>query len=177
MNARISRFVDAFGRFLIGLGLIVLAFVGYQLWGTGILESRAQARLETDFTERQAQVGALGAASSTTVAPATTVPSTDTDDDGSATTGPPVTQPIVIAPELAAELLPESGEPLGFIRIEKIGLERAIVEGVGRDDLRKGPGHFGNPPLPGQAGNAAIAAIAPPSASRSTTWTSWTQAT
>ena len=32
-----------------------------------------------------------------------------------------------------------------------------IIAGTRRDDLRKGPGHYINTPLPGQAGNAAIA--------------------
>ena len=155
MNSRLSVIVGALGRFLIGLGLIVLAFAGYQLWGTGLLESRAQAQLETDFAERQAQIAALATPFTTRT---TTTPTTTNPGGGaSTTTGPPTTQPIVIAPELAAELLPKPGEPLGYIRIAKIGLERAIVEGVGRDDLRKGPGHYGNTPLPGQAGNAAIA--------------------
>lgn len=156
MNSRFSLIVGALGRILIGLGLIVLAFAGYQLWGTGLLESRAQDRLETEFAERQAELAALGV-SPPTSSPRTTSPSPTTAGDAPTTTGPPTTQPVVIAPELAAELLPKQGEPLGYIRIPTIGLERAIVEGVSRDDLRKGPGHYSNTPLPGQAGNAAIA--------------------
>ncbi len=158
MNSRFSLIVGALGRLLIGLGLIVLAFAGYQLWGTGLLESRAQDRLETEFAARQAELAALGATPPTASPPTTTPsPSTTAPGDAPTTTGPPATQPVVIAPELAAELLPKQGEPLGYIRIPTIGLERAIVEGVGRDDLRKGPGHYSNTPLPGQAGNAAIA--------------------
>jgi len=46
---------------------------------------------------------------------------------------------------------------MGAIRIPKIGVQRYVVEGVGREDLKKGPGHYPGTPLPGQVGNAAIA--------------------
>jgi sortase A len=46
---------------------------------------------------------------------------------------------------------------VGLIRIPKIGVDKAIVEGTGTSDLRQGPGHYGGTPLPGQPGNAAIA--------------------
>jgi sortase A len=41
--------------------------------------------------------------------------------------------------------------------IPRIGLNAFVVEGVSEDNLRKGPGHYPNTALPGQAGNAAIA--------------------
>ncbi len=46
---------------------------------------------------------------------------------------------------------------LGVIQIPKIGVDQAVVDGVGVDDLKKGPGHYPGTPLPGEAGNAAIA--------------------
>ena len=46
---------------------------------------------------------------------------------------------------------------MGIINIPKIGLERVIVEGVSKADLKKGPGHYPGTPLPGQAGNSGIA--------------------
>lgn len=156
MHSRFSTIIGAVGRTLIGFGLVVLAFAGYQLWGTGVLESRSQDKLETAFAERQAAVAALGATPSTTT-PSTTTPSTTTPSPQTPSTLPPSTLPVVLAPELAAELIPAAGDPLGFIRIPAIGLERAMVEGIGRDDLRKGPGHYSSTPLPGQAGNAAVA--------------------
>ena len=36
-------------------------------------------------------------------------------------------------------------------------MEKAVVQGVGVEDLKKGPGHYPNTPMPGQEGNAAIA--------------------
>jgi sortase A len=46
---------------------------------------------------------------------------------------------------------------VAVIRIPKIGVDSAVVQGVGVEDLRKGPGHYPETPLPGQLGNAAIA--------------------
>ena len=53
---------------------------------------------------------------------------------------------------------PSEGEVVGKIDIPKIGVENLFfVEGVARDDLHKGPGHFPTSSFPGQLGNAAIA--------------------
>ena len=49
------------------------------------------------------------------------------------------------------------GDAVAIITIPSLGLEKAVVEGVGVPDLKKGPGHYPGTPLPGQAGNAAIA--------------------
>jgi sortase A len=60
------------------------------------------------------------------------------------TTAPPATVPV-------------TGDAVALIEIPKIGVNKAVVEGVGVEDLKKGPGHYPGTPLPGQAGNAAIA--------------------
>jgi sortase A len=49
---RMNRALDIIGRIMIASGLLLLSFVGYQLWGTGIAESRAQSSLETEFREQ-----------------------------------------------------------------------------------------------------------------------------
>ena len=51
----ISKALDFVGRALITLGLLMLAFVGYQLWGTGIHESREQDSLKSSFEKAAAQ--------------------------------------------------------------------------------------------------------------------------
>jgi sortase A len=43
------------------------------------------------------------------------------------------------------------------ITIPRLGLDDIVVNGIGVDDLRKGPGHYPATPLPGQQGNSAIA--------------------
>ena len=52
---------------------------------------------------------------------------------------------------------PVPGSAVALLRIPKIGVDKAVVEGVGVPDLKRGPGHYPGTPLPGQPGNAAIA--------------------
>jgi sortase A len=49
------------------------------------------------------------------------------------------------------------GDPLGRIQIPKIGANFVIVQGTDASDLRDGPGHYVNTPLPGEPGTVAIA--------------------
>ena len=49
------------------------------------------------------------------------------------------------------------GQPIGRIRIPRIGLSKVVVEGTATDDLQKGPGHYPSTPYPGAPGTVAIA--------------------
>ena len=49
------------------------------------------------------------------------------------------------------------GQPLGRIRISKIGVSKVIVAGTDTSSLRLGPGHYPGTPLPGARGTVAIA--------------------
>jgi len=49
------------------------------------------------------------------------------------------------------------GDVVGRIEMPTIGVDANVVEGVGREDLKRAPGHYASTPLPGQLGNAAIA--------------------
>lgn len=46
---RTRRILGIVGRFLIGAGVLILLFVAYQLWGTGLTESHNQDRLRQQF--------------------------------------------------------------------------------------------------------------------------------
>jgi sortase A len=48
-------------------------------------------------------------------------------------------------------------EPMALLEIPDIGVDVLVVPGVTHDDLKKGPGHYPDTPLPGQLGNASIA--------------------
>lgn len=50
------------------------------------------------------------------------------------------------------------GHALALLRIPRLGADYryAIVEGVGPDELRKGPGHYPGTALPGQIGNFVV---------------------
>lgn len=136
---RLARVLSGVGRLLIWAGALVLLFVAYQLWGTNLAEARAQGGLEDDFA-------ALLESSATTTSTTTTT-STVVDDDTTTTTTTAVSAPPP----------PVEGEAVARIVIPRIGVDKIVVSGVSRDDLKRAPGHYPGTPLPGQAGNAAIA--------------------
>jgi sortase A len=51
----------------------------------------------------------------------------------------------------------QTGDPIGRIKIKRIGINFVVVEGTKADDLRKGPGHYADTPIPGIHGTVAIA--------------------
>lgn len=132
-SAVVRRSAAALGRALITVGVLILLFAAYQLWGTGIYTAQQQDRLRQQFTSELHK--------SSPSPPPTTIPSPTT----TTTTSPP------------SPPLPPSGDAVAQIRIPKIGVDDIVVNGVSLDDLRKGPGHYPETPLPGQLGNAAIA--------------------
>ena len=132
---RLAKFLGAIGRTFITAGVLILLFVSYQLWGTGIREAQAQSDLERDF--------------SAVLDDAPTTTTTEAPDPSTSSTTPSVTA-APIPPAL-------DGEPTARITAERIGLDKIVVQGVSLPDLKKGPGHYPETPLPGQEGNAAIA--------------------
>jgi len=134
------RILGAAGRALIAAGVLVLLFVAYQLWGTGLRTAQAQDRLEDDL--RAALTAATTSAPPTTQAPSS---------------GPGPTTPAATVPSLRPEDLPGAGEVAGRIEAPAIGMDWVFVQGVSVGDLKRGPGHYPQTPMPGQAGNAAIA--------------------
>ncbi len=66
----IRRVVRGTGKTLIATGILVLLFVAYQLWGTGLAHNRAQKSLRSEFTSR------LAAGPTTTTAPDSSTPTT-----------------------------------------------------------------------------------------------------
>ena len=132
---RLAKFLGAIGRTFITAGVLILLFVSYQLWGTGIRETQAQSDLERDF--------------SAVLDDAPTTTTTEAPDPSTSSTTPSVTA-APIPPAL-------DGAPTARITAERIGLDKIVVQGVSLPDLKKGPGHYPETPLPGQEGNAAIA--------------------
>ena len=55
-----DRILDIVGRAMITAGLLLLSFVGYQLWGTGIAEGRAQSQLQSQFRSQAPAVPRYG---------------------------------------------------------------------------------------------------------------------
>ena len=140
--------LGALGRTLISVGTLLLLFVVYQLWGTGLHEARAQHSLSDEFDQL--------------------LRADDDDVHHHPTTGhdlpTTIEETTEPAPTTTLEVQPDdviaafrSGDAVARIRMPKIGLDKIVVEGVDVDDLRKGPGHYRSTPMPGQRGNAAIA--------------------
>ena len=151
---RLARVLGAVGRVLITAGVLILLFVAYQLWGTGIRQGLAQDELREDFQELLAEAGD-GPATTTTSSSTTTTDRSTTPT--SSTTSTSTTTTTTTAPP--AEVLPPiaDGDPVGQLRIPAIGVDETVVENVSLQVLKKGPGHFPETPMPGQEGNAAIA--------------------
>jgi sortase A len=133
----LAKVLGAIGRVLITAGVLILLFVSYQLWGTGLREAQAQNALESEFEE---QIQAIP-----------DVP--DEVDDGSADPNATTTTTEPGPPPPP----PDEGDAVAHLAIPRIGVDKIVVEGVQVDDLKRGPGHYPDSPLPGQPGNAAIA--------------------
>ena len=163
-------FVRLLGKTLICAGLLMFGFVAYQLWGTGIEYSRAQARLDDEFEELLAERGVEATTprfssigSTTTPEPSATSPPAPATSPSTAapTTTPSTTTPQTSPPAEAPVRdfrFAADADVIGTLWIPTIGIEdQKIVQGVGREELKQGPGHYPGTPFPGEYGNAAIA--------------------
>ena len=115
------------GLGLITVGVIVLLFVAYELFGTNLAESHSQSNLKRSFNS------ALVTSKSSGDAPAV--------GNGAGLVG--------------SDLPP--GGAIDHLVIPKIGVDKYVVQGIGEQDLRRGPGHYPETVMPGELGNAAIA--------------------
>jgi sortase A len=129
---RLATVFGALGRICIAAGVLILLFVAYQVWGTGLHEARSQDRLESEFDSFLADAGV------------------DAETGATSTTAPDSPTPTAPPP-------PPEGDAAARIAIPRIGVDKIVVEGVSVSDLKRGPGHYPNSPMPGQPGNAAIA--------------------
>jgi sortase A len=130
------RALGVIGRILIGAGVVILLFAAYQVWGTSLQESHTQTALRQTFVS-DAKSNQLEQALNQATA------------QNKLPTGPPAVAATTNAPA--------EGQPVGDLRIPKIGINQIMVEGTNTQDLRKGPGHYTGTPLPGQTGNASVA--------------------
>lgn len=140
---RWRRPVRVAGWTMIWLSGLVLAFLAYQLWMTGLYTEAAQDRLDQQLAERMTTAPARPS-------PTLTAGAEILERPASAPTPPPV------APALVPELAPAAGEALGRIQIPAAEVDHVMVSGVTREVLKQGPGHMPWTPLPGQLGNAVV---------------------
>jgi len=109
------------------LAVVVLGFVGYLYFLSGVQEARAQTTL---YARLQGEL-------SQAVAP----------------TGPVIPG----HPASPASLAAAPGDPVAMLSIPAIGVANlVIVEGTSPENLTLGPGHLRDTPLPGQAGISVV---------------------
>jgi sortase A len=138
---KVRRVLRSIGVVLLAAGVLVMLFVAYELWGTGLTTNSHQTALRQQF-ERELHAH--------NVVPS--APTTAPNVPGSTTT---TTQPISNVQPAAPPAAP--GQPIGIIDIPKIGINFVAVQGTDESDLERGPGHYANTSLPGNPGNAAFA--------------------
>lgn len=125
------RNIQILGWALIWTGLFIFGYLGWQVFGTDLVNERVQAEASNDlvgfFEVERARL-------------------------------PPVES--VEGEEGLLEYHPEAqpAENTEFARImvPKVGLDAVVFEGVSGETLAQGPGHMPDTPLPGQPGNAVI---------------------
>lgn len=133
----IARIGHVVGELLLTSGAIILLFVGYQLFWTGVQTAKAQDSIKEALLAQWSDPQ-LGPAIPPPVAPGE-APAPGPD--------PGVAPPTV-------------GDAIGLIRIPRFGSDYvwAVLEGVSLDVLADGPGHYPGTAMPGEVGNFAVAA-------------------
>lgn len=144
---RRATFVGVIGELLLTGGVIVLLFIGWQLWLSEILignEMREEAAAQTAEWNRQAAENPI-------VLPEPTEDPADPDA--------PVAEDPWIEPPVASGA--SYGKDFGMLIVPRWGADyyRKIAEGTGADVLDRGRlGRYTNTQMPGEIGNFAIAA-------------------
>jgi sortase A len=121
-----------------GLALIVEAAVtvAWQEPISALSAAREQDKLNADL--EQAESAALAAPASF-----------------AADRGPVDTAPAMLAQRHRRQT--DSGEPLGRLRIPRLGVKFVFVEGAHSKQLETGPGHYAGTALPGEHGTVGVA--------------------
>lgn len=112
------------GKFLISVGVGVLLFVAWTLWGTGLYTARQQRALAAEYERLPA------------VSTVPLVPSADPREEKRLAPPPGATT------DVPADFLPEPGAPVFRLIIPTLDVDYVVVEGVGIEELRLGPGHY-----------------------------------
>jgi sortase A len=98
-----------FGKLLISLGVGVLLFVVWTLYGTGLYTQQQQSELRQQFDQ---------------------LPSVDFGSERG--------EPQRFGPANP----PGPSDPVFLLKIPAIDFDQVVVEGVGTEDLKRGPGHY-----------------------------------
>ncbi len=122
----IRKVVRGTGKTLIASGVLILLFVAYQLWGTGLHEARAQDALQDEF--------------------ATSAPPTSVAPAGTEVTTPPTTVPPLVGDAIARIVIPKAN--VDKIVVEGVGVED-LKKAPGHYPGTPMPGEPGNAAIAG----------------------------
>jgi len=128
--------VGVLGELLITGGVLVMAFLGWQLWLNNVISSSEQKTEATQASEQWSM-----------------------SDKGEAVTPAPVERADPGAPQV--DIAPGNAEHFANVIIPRFGADYTIPirEGVGvKDVLAYGVGHYPDTQMPGDVGNVALAA-------------------
>ena len=131
----VSAGARALGELLITAGIILVLFIGWQLWWTNVESDAAQRGVVRDFV-RQLDASSLQ------------------ETPGAGTSVESMDGPVVVAAE------PAAGETIGLLYVPRFGggYTRPIVQGTGPSVLDTlGVGHYEGTSMPGAEGNFALA--------------------
>ncbi|MCC7078561.1 MAG: sortase [Acidimicrobiia bacterium] len=124
------------GWTLICLGLVLLLFVVYLLWGTRAETARAQAEMRKQFEAQAAEFMDEVAALESEQGRQALLDTLYAERDAAATTGAPIAR----------------------ITIPKLGLNAMVVAGTDTEALKRGPGNMLVTAPPGTPGNSVVSA-------------------
>lgn len=138
------RKIQVLGWTLIWSGIFIFGYLGWQLFGTGVVNAGVQEAAQEDLRAEFERAAAVPRE----------VEEIDPEAflDGQRPDDPGLSDLVEFHPEKA----PEHGEELAFLRIPEIGVDEVLFEGVDRETLKNGPGHMDGTPIPGQPGNAVV---------------------
>ncbi len=143
------------------VGALIVLFVLYAVFATGLEAARNQRGLAREFDEKLRVAAAVDSDGVADVQESGVLgggpPPDEESMDGDQTAEDEKSAEEAEADRLDALLEPiPFGEPVAILSLPTVGTEQVVVEGTRSEDLVAGPGHLRSTPMPGRAGNAVM---------------------
>ncbi|CAI3790518.1 Sortase SrtE1 [Pseudarthrobacter sp. MM222] len=138
-----SAGITLLGELFLTAGVVLVLFLGWQLWWTNVESAAAQREVVKDFARQYNASSVQGDGPTVQGSPAAPSPGLKADHG-----------PATVAPE------PAAGATIGILYVPRFGADysRPIVQGTGPAVLDSlGIGHYDGTAMPGAAGNFAVA--------------------